>query len=115
VANSVKQWQIVAKDPDAVASFYSRLFGWTVDRGNALGYRAVKGAGIDGGIWPSPPDGHNLIQLFVEVEDIDKVLQKAMSLGAKVIVPKSTLPDGDSMAVLLDPAGLTIGVFRPAE
>jgi predicted enzyme related to lactoylglutathione lyase len=33
-------------------------------------------------------------------------------LGATVIVPPTTLPDGDMMAILLDPAGLTFGVMR---
>jgi predicted enzyme related to lactoylglutathione lyase len=33
-------------------------------------------------------------------------------LGATVIVPATTLPDGDVMAILLDPAGLTFGVVR---
>lgn len=31
MANPVVQWQIVAKDPEALASFYSTLFGWNVD------------------------------------------------------------------------------------
>jgi predicted enzyme related to lactoylglutathione lyase len=45
--------------------------------------------GIDGGVWPSPPsppEGHNLVQLFVEVDDIDAMMAKAQSVGAKVIV-----------------------------
>jgi hypothetical protein len=35
------------------------------------------------------------------------------SLGATIIVPKSVLPDGDTVAILLDPAGLSFGVYRP--
>jgi predicted enzyme related to lactoylglutathione lyase len=116
VGNPVVQWQIVAKDPDAVARFYSALFGWKVQTDNALGYRVIEtgnGRGIDGGVWPSPPDGHNLVQLFVEVEDIDAALVKATSLGATIIVPKSELPDGDALAIVLDPAGLSFGIYRP--
>lgn len=118
MGNPVVQWQIVAKDPDAVTRFYSALFGWKVDANNALGYRAVttgNGRGINGGVWPSPPEGHNLVQLFVEVEDIDAALAKATSLGAKIIVPKSELPDGDALAIVLDPAGLSFGMYRPRQ
>jgi hypothetical protein len=118
VGNPVVQWQIVAKDPDAVARFYSALFGWKVQTDNALGYRVVEtgnGRGINGGVWPSPPEGHNLVQLFVEVEDIDAALIKATSLGASVIVPKSELPDGDALAIVLDPAGLSFGMYRPRK
>jgi len=110
------QWQIVAKDPEKVTKFYSALFGWKIDATNALGYRAVdtaSGRGINGGVWPSPPEGHNLVQLFVEVDDIDAFLSRAAALGASVIVPKSELPDGDVMAVVLDPAGLSFGLYRP--
>jgi predicted enzyme related to lactoylglutathione lyase len=112
---SVVRWQIVAKDPEAVTKFYSSVFGWTVNRDNSLGYREVKsanGKGIDGGIWPSPPEGHNLVQLFIEVDDVDATIEKASARGATVIVPRSALPDGDVMAILADPAGLSFGLVQ---
>jgi hypothetical protein len=55
------------------------------------------------------------VQLFVEVEDIDAALAKATSLGATIIVPKSELPDGDALAIVLDPAGLSFGMYRPRK
>ena len=70
------QWQIVAKEPEALTRFYASLFGWKVKTNNALGYREVdtqNPRGINGGVWPSPPEGHNLVQLFVEVDDVDAV------------------------------------------
>jgi uncharacterized protein len=114
VGNPVVQWQIVAKDPDAVTKFYAGLFGWKIQTNNALGYRMVdtrSDRGINGGVWPSPPEGHNLVQLFVEVDDLAASLAKAVSLGAKVIVPPSQLPDGDALAIVLDPAGLSFGIY----
>jgi predicted enzyme related to lactoylglutathione lyase len=110
------QWQIVAKDPDAVARFYTALFGWKVRTDNALGYRVVdtgSARGINGGIWPAPPEGHNLVQLFVEVADVDVCVAKASSLGATVVVPKTELPDGDALAIVVDPSGLPFGIYRP--
>lgn len=115
MGNPVVQWQIVAKDPDALTRFYSSLFGWKVQTGNALGYREMdteNPRGINGGVWPSPPEGHNLVQLFVEVDDVDGYIEKAKKLGAQVIVPKSELPDGDALAIILDPAGLSLGLYR---
>jgi hypothetical protein len=38
---------------------------------------------------------------------------KATSLNATVIVPKSELPDGDALAIVIDPAGLSCGLYRP--
>ena len=71
MGNPVVQWQIVAKDPEAETKFYASLFGWQIRTNNALGYRMVEtqsDRGINGGVWPSPPEGHNLVQLFVAGE-----------------------------------------------
>ncbi|HVR41420.1 MAG TPA: VOC family protein [Thermoanaerobaculia bacterium] len=116
MGNPVVQWQIVAREPDKVASFYAKVFDWQVRTDNALGYRQfVSGSdrGIPGGVWPSPPEGHNMLQLFIEVDDVDAAIAKATGHGATVIIPKSQLPDGDEMAILLDPAGLSFGLVRP--
>ena len=118
MGNPVARWQIVAKDPEALTRFYASLFGWKVKTNNALGYREVdtqSPRGVNGGVWPSPPEGHNLVQLFVEVDDVDAYIEKAKKLGATVIVPKSELPDGDALAIVLDPAGLSFGLYRPKQ
>ena len=106
------QWQIVAKDPDALTRFYASLFGWKVKTNNALGYREVdtqSPRGINGGVWPSPPEGHNLVQLFVEVDDVD-ASSTSHQLGATVIV-QSELPDGDALRSFRS-AGLSFGLYE---
>ena len=113
---AVVRWQIVTPQPEQSAGFYKQLFGWKVDQRNGFGYRELVSSsdrGINGGVWPSPPEGHNLVQLFVEVDDVDAYIAKATALGATVIVPKSELPDGDTLAIVLDPAGLSFGLYRP--
>ena len=80
MANPVVRWQIVANDVAAVTSFYSKLFGWTVDASNALGYRELRSGadhGIDGGVWPAPAPGAAMVQLFVEVDDVQAHLDRA--------------------------------------
>jgi predicted enzyme related to lactoylglutathione lyase len=110
----VVQWQIVTNNPDAAAAFYRDVFGWTITTQNALGYRQVDtgNGGLKGGLWPSAPDTPSLVQLFIGVPDIERAVADATRLGAKVIVPATTLPDGDVMAILLDPAGVTLGIVR---
>ncbi len=112
----VMQFQILAKSADKVAEFYNSLFGWNIDTDNALGYRVVttgSDKGIQGGIWPSPPEGHSMVQLFVEVEDVTAAVAQATQLGGRVIVPPQMLPDGDEMAMILDPEGISFGLFKP--
>jgi uncharacterized protein len=117
MGNPVMHWQIVSTDPELTSKFYGKLFGWKIAAGNALGYRVVEtltAKGIAGGIWPAPKDASSLVQLFIQVDDVDKYLQQAVTMGAKVIVPKSALPDGDTMAIALDPVGVPFGIFQSA-
>jgi uncharacterized protein len=110
----VLQWQLVAANPDQAAQFYGDLFGWTITNRNAMGYRQVAAGegGISGGVWPAPPGGPSFVQLFVGVPDVEQSVAKAVELGARVVVPPTTLPDGDVMAVLADPGGVTFGLMR---
>jgi hypothetical protein len=116
---AVVRWQLVSPSPDAAAAFYEKLFGWSVSRGNALGYRQVdSGAaarGIGGGIWPAPPGAPSFVQLVIEVADVDGAVAAAEKLGGAVLVPKSVLPDGDVVAVLRDPLGVTFGLCSLAR
>lgn len=117
MANPVVKWQIVASDVEAITTFYSRLFGWSIDKSNALGYRELRSGadgGIDGGVWPAPAPGPAMVQLFVEVDDVQAHLERAVSLGAKVLVPRTELPDGDVMALFVDVAGLSCGLVQRA-
>ena len=113
----VMRWQILAKDPNKATEFYTRLFDWKVNDDNALGYRMIDTGserGIQGGIWPSPPEGHSFVQLYIEVDDVSGSVEKAIGMGAGVIVPPQKLPDGEEMAIILDPEGIPFAVFKAA-
>ena len=113
MANRVIEFQILSKDPDSTGRFYSNLFGWSVDAANPMGYRRVAaGEGIPGGIWPAPPQSPNFVQLFVAVDDVATAVSRAESLGARVLIPPTTLPDGDVLAILHDPQGMSFGVCQ---
>jgi len=110
----VRRFQILARDPQATATFYQRVFGWEIDQRNALGVRQLStGAeGMAGGIWPTPPEGKPLVQLFVAAPDLEATVARARGLGAQVVVPPQSLPDGDALAILVDPEGRPFGVYR---
>jgi predicted enzyme related to lactoylglutathione lyase len=108
----VVRWQIISPEPEKVANFYQKLFAWELSNANAMGYCEL-GSGdsvLEGGVWPAPQVEQSFVQLFIEVPDIDTCIKKAEKLGAQVLVPKSVLPDGDVMAVLKDPTGLSFGI-----
>ena len=115
MGNPVMRWQILSKDPDKAAEFYTKLFDWSVNADNALGYRMIETGserGIQGGIWPSPPEGHSFVQLYMEVDDVAESVAKATGLGASVIVPHQKLPDGDELAIVRDPEGIPFAMFK---
>ncbi|HKV40601.1 MAG TPA: VOC family protein [Blastocatellia bacterium] len=118
MGNPVTQFQILSKNPEGTAEFYSALFHWTVDANNPLGYRQIvtgSAEGIQGGIWQAPPEAQNFVQLFMDVGDLDAALKKAEGLGAKVIIPPTVLPEGDRIAVMLDPQGMSFVVRQPQK
>lgn len=112
----VTRWQIVTPDPARHAAFYARIFGWSVDDRNALGYRqvAAEPGGIGGGFWPAPAHAAAFVQLYVGVEDVQGHVERASALGARVLVPPQVLPEGDELAILHDPLGLAFAVHRAA-
>jgi len=118
MGNPVTQFQILSTDPERTTAFYGELFGWSVNCDNPLGYRVVDTGskrGIPGGIWPSPPEGHDFVQLFVEVEDVAASLDRATALGATILIPLTKLPDGDEMSIIRDPNGIPVALHRPAR
>jgi|SRR5580692_538202 predicted enzyme related to lactoylglutathione lyase len=115
MGSPVMQFQILSKAPEETARFYGSLFGWKIDANNAMGYRQIDTGskeGIQGGIWPAPPQASNFVQLFMKVEDVAESVKQAQELGAKVLIPPAVLPGGEEMAVLHDPQGMAFAVWR---
>jgi uncharacterized protein len=113
VGEPVMQWQIVSKQPDAHAGFYSAVFGWKIRSDNPMGYLIASTEserGISGGFWPAPPEANAFVQLFLEVSDMAKTIDKVSQHGGSVLIPAQNLPEGDQMAILRDPMGVTFGV-----
>lgn len=115
MGNPVMQFQILSKAPEETANFYCGLFDWSVNDDNPLGCRQINTGseeGIQGGIWPAPPQAPNFVQLFVAVPDLRASVKKAEEMGAKTVIPATMLPEGDEMAVLLDPQGMAFALWR---
>lgn len=113
----VTAFQILSPQPEEHARFYAELFGWQVDANNPLGYRQFdtgSAKGISGGVWPAPPQAQAFVQLFIEVASAADTIAKTQSLGGQTLIPPQTLPDGQQMAVLRDPHGVTFGIVQPA-
>ena len=61
--------------------------------------------------WPTlasrapQPDGSSPVVIFVYVEDVDKVVERAVAAGAKVVLPVKNQFWGDRTGRIMDPSG----------
>lgn len=116
--NPVVQFQVITQDPAAHSNFYAEVFGWTINADNSLSYRTADTGSerdISGGFWPAPPGVPAFLQVFIEVDNIAATVKRVEAAGGGVLIPAQTLPDGDQMAILRDPQGLSFGVMVPAK
>lgn len=102
---AIVHWEIQAQDAKRIQRFYADLFGWKIDSANPMNYGMVasKGnGGIDGGIGGTM-SGRSRLLVYATVADINGVLEKAESLGAKTILPRT------------DVGPVIMGIFEDVE
>jgi predicted enzyme related to lactoylglutathione lyase len=110
--NPVVHFEVVGRDGKKLQSFYSNLFGWKIDADNPMSYGMVEaqdGHGIGGGI-SGTDQGNGFATFYVQVKDPQAALDKAVSLGGKVITPVTTIPQMVTFAQFVDPEGNLVGV-----
>lgn len=106
-------FEIIGPDAAKLPQFYAGLFGWNVDANNPFNYGMVQnGEGIDGGIGVTP-DGSSRVTFYVQADDLQAMLDKAVSMGGKVVMPVMEIPGTTTtIAQFSDPAGNTIGLTK---
>jgi predicted enzyme related to lactoylglutathione lyase len=109
---TVVHWEVHARDPSRQVQFFSDLFGWKIDTDNPMNYGMVSSGGkdgIDGGIGQG--DGESRVTVYVQVPSIDELLQRAESLGAQTVMPRTDI-GMLIMAQFRDPEGNVIGIIE---
>lgn len=114
-------FEIPADDVEALASFYSELFGWRVAPVPGFNdYWFVQTSGqpgaLAGGMMARQQPGQGIMN-YVLVEGVAAYLEQATALGAQVLVPRTEIPGMGWFGVILDPQGNRLGLFeeRPRE
>jgi hypothetical protein len=114
----VVHWEIAARDARKLRDFYGKLFDWkiTVDK-NMGDYGLVETGGrgqggIDGGIFPTRGDMPANLTFYIQVDDLQASLDKAVKLGGKALVPPTPIPNIGAFAMFSDPEGNAIGLFK---
>ena len=112
--NPITHFEIIGKDGKALQDFYANLFGWKVDADNPMSYGVVEpqdGRGTGGGIGAGQGD-QGYVTIYAEVDDPQAYLDKAVSMGAKVVMPVTEIPGMVTFAQFTDPEGHLIGIVK---
>lgn len=105
----------VSSDPEKAEGFYTRLFDWGSETFGESDYAMISSGGrAHGGYGRAmegapPPHWLNHIQ----VEDVDATVEKAKQAGGKLAAGPFDMPGVGRMAIIGDPQGAYVGVYRP--
>jgi hypothetical protein len=104
-------------DPSASKAFYGALFGWeVVDTGPETGHYGMCTLGglRVAGIGPQTGggDGPASWLTYLAVDDVEKTAGAATAHGATIVAPPMPVGEAGKMAVLQDPAGVSLGLWQ---
>jgi predicted enzyme related to lactoylglutathione lyase len=110
-------YELISPDPDAAKKFYSSITDWGTQPFDT-DYTMWTTAGVPfAGLYRLGPELRQQgvppnWMPYVESSNVDETVRLATTLGGKVTVPASDIPQVGRFAVLQDPQGATFGVYK---
>jgi predicted enzyme related to lactoylglutathione lyase len=114
-------YELSTTDPAAAIAFYSDVAGWTTQKFEGADYTMWVGSqGPLGGVMllneeakkmGAPPNW----MANLEVADVDAAIETLRARGGQVYVPPQDVPDIGRFAIVADPQGAAIALFKPAK
>lgn len=107
--------ELQARNVDAAKKFYPALFDWRLKESPEYTEFHVAQNAV-GGMLPSqaPPEVPSYWLPYFAVDDCDASAARAESLGGRVLLPPTDIPDVGRFSVLFDPQGAAFAVIRLA-
>jgi uncharacterized protein len=107
----VVHFEIGCRDIEKTEKFFGDLFGWKMQRSGPSSNIDSGKQGISGHMTALGHEPQHYTIFYVEVDDVKAHLDKAVSLGGKMLVPPVKFPLG-TFAWFSDPEGNTIGLLK---
>jgi predicted enzyme related to lactoylglutathione lyase len=113
-------FDLLANDPQTAIAFYTHVIGWT-SQPFEQGYTLFVGTqGGVGGTTAMPEQERTMGApphwvANVCVADVDATVVEVRELGGRVLVEPSDFPKVGRLAVIADPQGASINVFKPNQ
>jgi predicted enzyme related to lactoylglutathione lyase len=117
MAQPVVHVEVIGREPDKLREFFGTLFDWTF--GDPMGptdYTTTQDSdGVGRGIGGVPEGYPGHVTFYVQVEDVEKTLGQAESLGGQRMMGPDEVPGvGITIGLMSDPEGHVIGLMSPA-
>lgn len=114
MGNPVMWFELLVENPEKSNDFYNKLFDWKINSDNPKNYGFVNTGsekGIHGGIGHPGHTGEKSVMIYIEVDDLDLYLKKAIELGGTSILEPQVI-DGFPIAIFQDLDGHRIGLIK---
>ncbi len=106
-------------DIEGAKRFYAEVVGWEAseqDMGDGFMYTIFRSNGVDrAGAYQKRPDmpGPPAWLPYVATDDVDASVERATSTGATSLTEAMDIPTVGRMAIVADPTGAAIGLYKP--
>ena len=115
MSQPVVHFEIGCRDQARTVAFFSELFDWKMQAaGPATMINTASASGIHGHITSLGHEPHQYTIFYVEVDDVQAYLDRAVALGGKALLPVIPIPQGQ-FSWFADPDGNTIGLIKSAN
>lgn len=112
-------FELMTTDPTAAIAFYGDVTGWTTQKWENSDYTMWIGAqGPLGGVMALPEEAKKMGAPpnwigNLEVADVDAAVEKVRAAGGQILKPAEDMPTVGRFAVVTDPQGAAIALFKP--
>lgn len=107
--NPVIHFEIGGRDKEKMAAFYETVFGWKLNAEGLIPPATQQG--ISGHLTALGHEPNNYVTVYVEVDDIEKMIETFEANGGKKFVGPVQLPTGQYFAWVTDPDTNIIGLI----
>ena len=113
----IVHFEMSAEDPERMAAFYSKVFGWTFQKwdGPMEYWMVMTGEGepgINGGMMRREPGKTAQTVNTVGVESVDQTVDAISQAGGQVLQPKMPIPGVGYFAFVQDTEGNQFGLMQ---
>ncbi len=126
--HTIVHFEIPANDVEKLRKFYSKLFGWKIEKmpgPGAMEYWMIGTVpvddngmalrpGVNGGMYKRERPENKPVN-YISVESIDKSIKLVKTLGGKIVQEKQEVMGVGWVAIALDPEGNPIAMLQPMQ